>query len=119
MSCSILKEIRPSAPVEPLKPHFTPLKPQDKPERKESRTSCQIKKASNNPEGVIMMPYNCGRCQKEFETVFKMVFYLGDPPLELNLCQKCIDEVNNYYNTYNIYVRRKVIGKLPAVHPQY
>lgn len=58
------------------------------------------------------MPYSCGRCQKRFETVFKTVFYLGEPPLELMLCEKCLTEVNDYYDNYNIYVRREVIAVL-------
>jgi len=56
--------------------------------------------------------YYCERCQKEFETVFKTVFYLGQPPLEMNLCEKCLEDINNYYDTYNICVRRRVVAML-------
>jgi len=56
--------------------------------------------------------YYCERCQKQFDTVFKTVFHLGQPPLEMNLCQKCLADINNYYDTYNIYVRRRVVAIL-------
>ncbi len=67
---------------------------------------------SKNPEGVMRMSYLCGRCEKKFDTVFTTVFHLGGPPLEMNLCKRCLDDVNSYYDTYNILIRRKVIAKL-------